>query len=190
MSESGNEYQEPMAKPKKDVANPRRRFLTKVAKTTAAVAVAVGVYTGLKEISPANPDNAFKPNEVYQGQVEIKIGGANVRKEPVIINNPNDEPNIVPWENIKEVNGVNIEGKTSFIVGNPLITEGDNPNPAVGEKSPWITLQTNEGTVFINKSKATLGAVNPIGEGKIVQLSENSTASTNAAGAVSFTTTP
>ena len=174
-----------------------RRKLAKIAvKSALAGAAALGIFSAEKAIEQAGQDS-FKPDSYYSGKVEISMNpNLNLRETPVVITNKNEEPNTVNWKNVEEINGVKVQGETDFIIENPLITKGDNPEGG-GEKGKWITLdakvdqllgEPKEEKLYISFSPQTREFVKPIQSGNFVKISD--VTSTDTLGIVSLKTAP
>ncbi len=118
----------------------RRNFLKKLGWGSLAVAgTAVLGRKGLELAGKAATElePSYDPSEVYAGEVEV-LKGVHVRKSP-----NTEEPNVVDWDNIEEINGVKLGDAGSFTVLNPKIYSGFDPSASRGghRDSPWIELE-------------------------------------------------
>lgn len=125
-----------------------RRKLTGVAKAIAALTFMGGAYMAASDSDYKQEvqtqahasqelqqvkENIYKPDSFFNGNVKIEINNSlNVRKAP------SRDNNTVEWSEIKELQGVSIQGFESLMVENPFITtRGANVDGQAGNGA-WM----------------------------------------------------
>lgn len=102
--------------------------------------VVTGFLTGLGEITYeiiSKAENSTDTN-VYNGRIIVQKG-VNVRKSPEIPD-PGKASNIIEWESITKINGIDVCELREFTVTYPLIVNGKDPDGSKTQ-SPWVKLK-------------------------------------------------
>lgn len=172
----------------------RRKLLGGAAKAVAAGVAAVSVLAGVGNAIEQGKKESYQPDSYYNGRIEIVMSdNLNLREYPVIISTPGeatqeDGPNTVDWNDVDEINGVKVEGSESFVIANPLITEGESPEgPTI--KGSWITFDAKvdgeKERLYVSFSPATNDYVKPIESGTFIKL--DPAMSTDGLGSITVT---
>lgn len=157
----------------------RRKLLKTRVKTLLATGVAAATFLGVGKAMENASEANYNPDSYYNGKVEIVMSdNLRVREAPIVITNDSEPPNTVEWDQVKEINGVKVDGSESFIIDNPLITEGDDPMLEGAEKGSWITfdakidngLGVEDEKLYVSLSTATNEYVKPIESGSFIKL--------------------
>lgn len=157
----------------------RRKLITQRVRTAIAATAIVGSFLGVGKVMQQASEKDYNPDSYYSGKVEVVMSdNLNVRESPIVITNKHEQSNAINWNRVKEVNGVRVEGNNSFIIDNPLITEGDDPMSEGGEKGSWITfdakvdngLGLTDEKLYVSLSAATNEYVKPVESGSFVKL--------------------
>lgn len=157
----------------------RRKLLKTRVKTLLATGVAAATFLGVGKVIENTTEANYNPDSYYNGKVEIVMSdNLRVRETPIVITNDSEPPNTVEWDQVKEINGVKVDGSESFIIDNPLITEGDDPMSEGAEKGSWITfdakvdngLGVEDEKLYVSLSSATNDYVKPIESGSFIKL--------------------
>jgi hypothetical protein len=160
-------------------AEARRKLIKTRVKTLLATGVAAATFLGVGKAIENGAETNYNPDSYYDGKVEIVMSdNLNVREAPIVITNDSEPPNTVNWDRVKEINGVKVEGSESFVIDNPLITEGDDPLSEGAERGSWITfdakvdngLGVDDEKLYVSLSSATNDYVKPVETGSFIKL--------------------
>lgn len=127
----------------------------------------------------ARVEQQGKGDFVYAGSIRVKV--FNPDNVPIAVRTaPEKNYNRIPWQDIVELNGVNMDGVTEFSITNPLIVkEPEGFNPATYQDGPWIKLSgTVRGSrgeelkkdLYVNAGPTNLEYIREVYGSKIVPL--------------------
>jgi hypothetical protein len=145
--------------------------------------VAVGIAQGAVDVAQnvAKPvvDALFPESnkplpEVYTGSITIRKG-ANVRTEKTTT-----DPNSVPlnWDAIRNVNGQDLNGASGFVIKDPEVEKGFNPDTGELGTGNWVKFQVVEDqgfnvgttkTAYVYWGNQTADYVTADGQGSLVE---------------------
>lgn len=103
-----------------------------------AIRIGAEVAKGLEEGSSRETQGKFPHKKIVLGKFGL-LKTYDLRKTPQVKSGPDD--NSIPWGNIVEVNGVNVQDMDRISIENAPAVEGQNASKTSEATSPWINVQ-------------------------------------------------
>ena len=110
----------------------------------AAVGSIAGMAWLLRELAIQDHDTG-KPYEVYSGIIKV-IPKVNLRTDPHLTGKRED-PNLISWSSVEEINGIPYDGKSDFEIKNPEIFLGD--------EGRWVRLRAKYPVLFDSRVRSS-----------------------------------